>query len=90
MRIPVHGSPGEVWCTLTDCLVIICMALAHGMPVLGPICHYLSDTCLARNSLFFAGIISAVLFEGKFGLFQQYSELLPPLPLLGCLSQTQT
>lgn len=53
MRIPVRGSPGEVWGTLTDCLVIICMALAHEVPVLDLLCHYLSDTRLSRNPLFF-------------------------------------
>ena len=89
MRIPVNGSPGEVWGTLTDCVVIICMALAHGVPVLGPLCHYLSDTHLARNSLFFAGKISALLFKGKLGLFQQYSELHSSITLTR-MSQTQT
>lgn len=80
MRIPVHGSASQVWGTLTDCLVIVYMAFAHGVPVLGSLCHHLSDTHLARNLLFFAGKMSALLFEGKFGIFQQFGELLPPLP----------
>lgn len=56
MRILVSGSPDEVWGTLIDWLVITCMAFAHGVLVLGPLCRYLSDTHLDRNFLLFAGI----------------------------------
>lgn len=49
-RIPVHGSAGEVWGTLTDCLVIIYMAVAHGVPVLGLLSPSVRHTSCQKSS----------------------------------------